>query len=289
MRSLSFIINSNLFIAFAAVTLTMATQVQLDEKPQFQFYIAAIFFATLLEYNFHRLISVNNNKEAFPVEKNNWASGHLPIIKVLILSSIAGLVFSMLFVSISIIIAFGLLSVFTFFYSAENFGKNKILFGYKGITGMKTIAIAFVWATITVYLPVLHLDTGFDTVKIFLLFAQRFAFIFAIAIPFDIRDMDTDSRAGTKSLPIVFGSRLSVQIANFALLLSLIISIVEYFRSEQPWVFLACLLSVSFTSIVINSRKIKNMPFYYHGILDGCLVLYGLLIWLSYYLDGLPN
>jgi 4-hydroxybenzoate polyprenyltransferase len=263
----------------------MATQVQLGEKPQFQFYIAAIFFATLLEYNFHRLISVNNNTEDFPVEKNNWASDHLATIKLLILSSVAGLAFSMLFVRRDIIILFGLLSVFTLIYSAEDFGKNKRLSGFKGITGMKTIALAFVWTMVTMYLPIVQSETVYDPVKIIVLFAERFAFIFAIAIPFDIRDMETDSRQGVKSFPIVFGSHKAEQISYFALSLSAIVSIINYYLSGVAFVFLSCIISLLISFIAIKSKKLRHTSFYYHGILDGCLVLYGALVCLGFYLD----
>ena len=282
MKAISFIINSNHLIAFAAVALTMATQVQLGAKPQFHAYLFVIFFATLLEYNFHRFIAISNQETAAN-EKYQWSNQHTGTHKVLILSSIVGLAFSLVFVQRDIVIFLSLLALFAFFYSVEGFGENKKRYSFKRITGLKTVVIAFVWASITVYLPVLQLETIFDPRKIMLLFAERFAFIFAIAIPFDIRDMEADSLVGIKSFPIVFGEKRAVQISNFALLFSLIASVVNYFLSDLGWVFLAYLILFAFSVTVLNCKSIKNHSNYYHGILDGCLFLYGLLIWSSFY------
>jgi len=285
LKPIVFLIQSNLFIAFAAVSLTMATQIQLGGKPQFHFYVAAVFFATLLEYNFHRFIAVKNNPQAADIEKNIWASRHLGIIKLLIFASIAGLAISMLFVSHDSYLLFGILSVFALVYSVESFrGKSK-KFGLKRIAGMKTILIAFVWTMATLYLPVLQSETVFDPVTILLLFAERFAFIFAIAIPFDIRDMETDSRQGVKSFPIVFGSHKAEQISYFALLLSAIVSIINYYLSGLVYVFLSSIISLLISFFAINSKKLRLKSLYYHGILDGCLVLYGALVCLGFYLD----
>ncbi len=138
---------------------------------------------------------------------------------------------------------------------------------------------------VTLYLPVLQLETVFDPVTILLLFAERFAFIFAIAIPFDIRDMETDSRQGVKSFPIVFGSYKAEHISYFALSLSAIVSIINFYLSGLAFVFLSCIISILFSFFAINSKKLRLISFYYHGILDGCLVLYGALICLGFYLD----
>ena len=64
MKSFSFLIDSNIYISFAASMLAFETQIQLGMKPQLHPYVFIIFFATLFEYNIHRLILVLTNKDA---------------------------------------------------------------------------------------------------------------------------------------------------------------------------------------------------------------------------------
>jgi 4-hydroxybenzoate polyprenyltransferase len=275
---LRFFAKSNLLISFAAVSLTLASQVQLGQQPQLYYYVAVVFFATLLEYNFHVLVAANGGQEAMLKAKRYWAFGHIGIIKILFFSSLAGLVFSMFFVSRQIIFVFGLLSILTLFYTSNGFVKGKSRYGLQRVIGLKTVVLAFVWAAVTVYLPVLQSGTFYGPAKIILLFVERFAFIFAIAIPFDIRDMETDSRAGVKSFPVVFGSKRALQISNSAMLVSAMFTVCNYYLSGLAFVSLSCLISVLISFFAINSFKTNLLTHYYYGILDGCLVLYGLLV-----------
>ena len=77
MRLIAAFIQSNIYISLAAVALTVATQVQLGMRPQWHPYLFIIFFATLFEYNLHRLITVLTNKDALKSEKHRWVNENL--------------------------------------------------------------------------------------------------------------------------------------------------------------------------------------------------------------------
>jgi 4-hydroxybenzoate polyprenyltransferase len=149
---------------------------------------------------------------------------------------------------------------------------------------MKTFLIAVVWTGATVMIPVFFENKPFDHLQIMLLFAERFTFIFAIAIPFDIRDMETDSLASIRTIPIVYGEKKALNISNVALLLSLSIASFHYLDMKMVFILPAYVFSIITTFILINTKAIKNMAFYHHGILDGSILLHGLLIFVSFYL-----
>src|ERR1700756_3888232 len=93
-----FLINSNIYISLAAVFLTVQAQIQLGMHPQWHPYLFIIFFATMLEYNFHRLITLWFRKEILADEKYTWLrnkfSGFFSLIIFLIFCFFCGLCFS---------------------------------------------------------------------------------------------------------------------------------------------------------------------------------------------------
>jgi len=283
LKALSFIIHSNILIAFAALSLALATQVQLGLKPEANAYLAVIFFAALLDYNFHRFKAVNNKPEAFRTEKLKWAAEHPTHLKTILFASFTGLVISMLFVRIEVLFVLIPLAILSILYSFSFPGKQKHHSHLLKITGMKTLMIAFVWSSATVFAPALQEGQYFGYQQIALVFAERFTFIFAIAIPFDIRDIQFDVLRHIKTIPIVFGEKSALKVSNITLFLSLLVATYHYQSLNMIFILPAYLFSVVSTYIFINNKAIFNMPLYYHGILDGCIFNYGLLIILSYY------
>jgi len=148
---------------------------------------------------------------------------------------------------------------------------------------MKTLMIAFVWSSATVFAPALQEGQYFGYQQIALVFAERFTFIFALAIPFDIRDIKFDVLRHIKTIPIVFGEKSALKVSNIILFLSMLVATYHYQSLNMIFILPAYLFSVVSTYIFINNKAIFNMPLYYHGILDGCIFNYGLLIVVSYY------
>jgi 4-hydroxybenzoate polyprenyltransferase len=284
LKAINFIINSNILIAFAAVSLTLASQVQLGQLPQMKVYLLVIFLATLLDYSVHRFLAVKNSTGAVFTEKLRWSAEHLPLIKKFIFTSCIGLLASLFFVP-PIVLGFLLpLAAISVLYSVSVSGKHKNRKSILGITGVKTLLIAFVWSTATVLLPALEGGFSTDYSGLILLFAGRFAFIFAIAIPFDIRDMEADRLASLKTIPITFGESNAIKISNLALTLSLLLMTLQHLFADQAYLIPASSTSVAAGGLFINIKSLKRLPNYFHGILDGCILLSGLLVLISYYI-----
>jgi len=284
LKVIHFLINSNIFIALAAVSLALATDAQLGIAPHFKTYLVVIFLATLSDYNLHRFIAVKNNPKARHVEKLLWAVKYLQLLKILILTSSTGLVISLFFIRIEILFVLLPLALLSFLYSIPFPGNLKKPFQLLGIPGMKTLLIALVWTAVTVFLPVIQSGTPVNQASVLLIFAERFTFIFAIAIPFDIRDIKADALAGMKTIPATFGEKQALLVCNSSMIISFMIASFHYLLQNMAFIFIAYFVSVGLTLVFINSRKIKGYPLYYHGILDGSILLHGLLISLGFFL-----
>jgi 4-hydroxybenzoate polyprenyltransferase len=286
LKALSFIINANILIAVAAVSLAIATQVQLGLSPQFQAYLVVIFLASLFDYNLHRIIAVHLKPEASRFGKEKWASEHLVLLKTTIVITLAGLVISLFFVKAAVLYLLLPLALLSFLYSIPIPGKQIRQSRLLGIPGMKTLLIALVWTSATVLIPVLQLGPFLNYSPVMLIFVERFSFIFAIAIPFDIRDMEVDELAGIKTIPLIFGEKPALVFSNIVMGISLTVAFFHYLAARMIFILPAYFISICLVLYFINSRKMKSLPFYHHGILDGCIILLGILIGFSFLLFG---
>jgi 4-hydroxybenzoate polyprenyltransferase len=212
-----------------------------------------------------------------------WAANHLTIVKTLIYLSLCGIVVSAIFVNIRVLCLLAALSIPTLLYSALITKHNK-RFRLKQISALKILLIAFTWSAVTVFVPLLQSGSDFTIREMSLIFAERFAFIFAIAIPFDIRDMKADMEAGIKTIPITFGEKNALLVCNLSLLISISVALIHYLTLDMAYIIPAYCLSAILVFIFINSKSLKHLPLYYHGLLDGSIILHGILVSLSFYL-----
>jgi 4-hydroxybenzoate polyprenyltransferase len=279
-----FLIHSNIFIAIGAASLAMATRVQLGLRPQFNVSLAIIFFATIFDYNLHRFVAVYKNTEAKLSEKNTWSFDHRGILKMLLILSISGLIVSLFFAQTRILFLLIPLGLLSFLYSIPVPGirGNSLFFSH--IPGIKTLLIALVWSAATVLLPVMQGGNRSSLNQILLIFAERFTFFFAIAIPFDIRDIKSDRVAGIKTIPIALGEIKALRGSNLALILFMAIASIHYWNNQTPQIIVLFLVTGTVTIFVINSKKLQNLPYYHHGLLDGCILLFGVLLCLGHLL-----
>jgi len=81
----------------------------------------------------------------------------------------------------------------------------------------KIFLIATVWAVVTVGLPITQLDNPPQWKDAAWLLAERWLFIFAITVPFDVRDLSTDASKGVRTLPSVLGWQRALLFSGMAM------------------------------------------------------------------------
>lgn len=277
-------INSNIYISFAAVFLTFETQIQLGIKPQWHPYLFLIFFATFFEYNIHRLLTILTNKEALVFDKYKWIRENLKGFYLLVFASIAGFICFVFLAKKEVLIALAPLAILTLFYSIPVSHKMKNIFRLREIPYLKVFLIAFIWSSSTVLIPVIQINFAFSKVHVIEMFLERFFFILAITIPFDIRDIEDDKEAGLKTIPMLLNEGKSLYISYISLLIFFLISIFHYQSPNYDFIILALSISAFTTFLFLKVKKIRNLTYYHYGVLDGTMLLQGLLVLVFYLL-----
>ena len=281
-----FLINTNIFISLGAVALTLQTQVQLGMRVQFHPYLSLLFFATIFDYNLHRLITVLTNKEALISNKHKWVHKNLLLFYLLVAFSVTGFIWTVFYAATKVLITLAPLAVLTIFYSFPVFKNQKNIFRLREIPCLKIFLISFVWAASTIFLPIIQSAAQFNKEHVLIMFIERFLFVFAITIPFDIRDMRVDAKENLKTIPILIGKKNALILANIVLVLFTLICIMHYLRSSFTLLTVAFIISAASTFFFLNSKKMQAKHFYHYGILDGTLFLQGILVLLFYYLNN---
>ena len=77
----------------------------------------------------------------------------------------------------------------------------------KNVPYLKVPLIAFVWTIITLIIPLIEVNKMNG--ESYLLVTERFLFIFALAIPFDIRDYKKDKMNGIFTYPVLWNIKIS--------------------------------------------------------------------------------
>lgn len=280
------LINSNIYISLGAVLLTIESQIQLGMEPQLFPYLFLIFFATLCEYNVHRFVTVITNKDALNSEKHKWVKNNLIPFYALVIASIIGFVIVAFLTKKEVLITLAPIAALTLFYSVPVYGNKKSIFRLREIPYLKIFVISFTWSATTVLLPLIHSGQKYDSLHVVLMLLERFVFILAITIPFDIRDMDVDRKANTKTIPLLIGKNRSETLSYISAFLFLVITFLHYYMYNQPLILIAMVLSALSTFSFLKWDKAKQSTLYHYAILDGTMLLQGLLVIAAHYLSA---
>jgi len=143
---------------------------------------------------------------------------------------------------------------------------------------LKIFLIAITWAWITVVAP--SKDGNLTSLQLLLMLIERAAFIFAITIPFDIRDLAMDKKAGVPTLPSAWGTNKAKRLAYWSLVFMLLcVGINVYLGLYTFSVFTALLLSALVSAYLISETHAHRHDYYFSGLLDGLMILQFLLVW----------
>jgi hypothetical protein len=240
-----FYINASFHVALAVVCLSDIT-IQNFEVPRNYKLLLFIFCATITGYNFVKYAGIAKLQH-LSLAKN------LRQIQIFSFIAFIGLVFLAFFQSVSVLLFAGVFGLFTLLYALPLFGNNTNL---RDLTGLKIFVIAFVWAGVTVLLPLAdHVNLWKWDVGV--VFLQNFLLVLALILPFEIRDLQFDlAQLGT--IPQRFGVR-GTKIAG--LMLTCIFVLLEFFKQHTIKANTISLIFVAILLIILirysNTRQSK--------------------------------
>ena len=145
----------------------------------------------------------------------------------------------------------------------------------------KIFLITIVVSFVTIFLPVandpsvlLDLNTQFH-------FLTRCLFIFAITIPFDIRDMDYDKEDELITIPRKYGIQGAKNISFAMLALMSIVAGLHYWLhiGLTYYGFLAIVGSALISIFAIAKLRPQSSEYYYSLVIEGMMIVQFGLVW----------
>jgi len=199
-RIFDFYIYSNIHVALAGLCITKITLIKFGIVESFTPYFVAL--AIIICYNFIRFYEIKTRHLNW---FKNWFYDNQG--KLILLTFFAGSIMGYITLftdfnrkSIVILIPFALM---TFFYVIPLFKVGNIEVSFRNFPSIKIFSIGIAWAGIAVFFPLYEAHYTIDR-DVYLEFVQRFIFLIALTLPFDIRDVHLDSKL-LKTIPQVLG------------------------------------------------------------------------------------
>ncbi len=262
---------SSVWVSICAALQVQLTYIILGPAEGIDTYTVFIFCGTLALYCLHRLIGLNTIKDL------DDAGGRFKIIKsykshirVYCTIGFAGGVISFLFLPFSIWPYVLIPALLAAAYVIPIPGIGRRLRDYPLL---KIFVLAFTWAFLTVCVPAISTGTTAPLI-VAPMYLERAALIYALTIPFDIRDASADEKNGVRTLPNVLGFQKSKVTATMALLISGIMAMHLHFTGVYPILFLISVMAVyALTTILIWNSKPDRSDYYFTGAVDGMMIL----------------
>lgn len=238
------------------------------------YFAAFVFFSTVCSYNFHWALTPHS---IAPSQRLQWDEKHESYHLLLSIAGLVGAIFSFFFIK-EHWFYIGIAAVLTFLYSAPKISVPPFQWLKKIAIG-KTIFLAMTWTYVTAVLPIL-IAGNTATDKAIFFCAGQFFFIYAICILFDFRDREYDKAEGIRSMITYFNERG----INFLFAISIIVFFVLSLLLNQAgirWINIILLLIPALLLISLYRYSKRNSSDYlYYFMLDGLMMLSGLLLWL---------
>jgi len=265
------LVYSNFWISAGAVSYAYVASIFLQFELPLQF-IGFIFSTTLFTYSFQRLVKIYlSRQQVISGPRVVWVKKHIYLVcTITAISAFFGFYFGWpYFKSYAIFLI--IIGFVSFFYVWRlPFLKQNI----RSIPGIKIFVLSATWAIATHLLPDLLFSKDYTIAKSTLISLSAFLFIFAISIPFDVRDLNVDDEK-LKTIPQILGVKSAIWLGISLLCIS---GLLIFMATELiPYgLFGAYIL----TAIIILFSDHNNNDMYYSGLVDGTLILLGLLVYL---------
>jgi 4-hydroxybenzoate polyprenyltransferase len=166
----------------------------------------------------------------------------------------------------------------TFFYAIPLFKIGKLEVSFRNFPMIKIFSIVIAWAGISVFFPIYEANYQF-TSAVYLEFFQKILILLAITIPFDIRDMITDSKS-LKTLPQILGITNAKVLGTLFLF---VFVLMEIFKENFTYFgFLIVLIIAMITTLFLWFSAPKQSRYYTSFWVESIPVIWlGLLIFIK--------
>lgn len=278
-RLLDLLLYGHFWIAACAMAMAYQTKLLLLDYKNPTELEGFIFCGTFALYALHRVIGLGKVGEHR--HEGRFAIIHYYRKHIVVYSVVAALIGLYLFFQLRIwtqiaVVASGIVSLG---YILPVFPGEKRL---RDFPFFKIFLVAFTWAWVTVFLPAVEYGYWQSSITR-IQFLERMFFIFALAIPFDIRDQHIDKDMGAATLVNFLGTQKSLLLAYICLALFGAAALANMVWGNYEWrTFLALVGSglIGFL-LVRKSPEVKN-DYYFTAGVDGLMLVQTLWVMLTF-------
>jgi len=266
---LNFYVSSSIHVALTVVSLAIITMLNFEISIDFNLCLF-VFLGAITGYNIVKYVGIAGLHH-LSLTKN------LRLIQIFSFLIFLALLYVLFQLSWNVIIFSALMGLVTLLYILPFFGGGRNL---RALAGVKIYVIAFVWSGVTVLLPLIG-KTELMQWDVLLEFIQRFLFVFALTLPFEIRDLKFDM-ANLKTVAQVFGVR-KAKIIGVLIILAIIL--LEFVKVEPNIRSLISLILISvLLSILIIKSRIRQTKYYSSLWVEGIPILWCLLLFAMHFI-----
>lgn len=276
-----FVIYGNNFIALGGASLCWQTYFLLGAEPEI-LYILLAFLATFFIYNIDRLLAFKSIS-GVKSERHIWITENVRIMLVLTALSALTLGIMVFFLPFKIILFLAHLGFVSVGYSLPFLGRGNNRRSLRSIKVLKIFLITYVWMAATAWLPALRTDVPFLSAEVQLIALKRALFIFAVTLPFDIRDYYSDMKTDVTTLPQILGMQNSRWLALFCISIFALIAYIQFYPNYLE-AFYSLQITALVSALLIWYATPKRHEYYYTAALDGTLILQMVLLLLFHWL-----
>ncbi|QDO93762.1 hypothetical protein FNB79_07150 [Formosa sediminum] len=182
-----FYLNASIHVALSVFALAWITLIKYD-LPFDKNVLFFVFFASVIGYNFVKYFGLaKQHRRAMA----SW----LRVIELFSLMCFVLMCYFAFFLELNTLLSIFAFGLVTFMYAIPFLPKRFFVdkhHNLRSISGLKVYLIGVVWAGVTVLLPLINKHYKLDN-EVFLTAIQRFIFIIALMLPFELRDLKYDS------------------------------------------------------------------------------------------------
>jgi len=267
-KALNLYLYSSCHIALGAVLFTAEAYSYLD---QWDFiFLSFVFCSTVLIYSIHRIVGINKLSGLSREGRFQVIAQYQDHIKAYIAVSLISLTYLATRLSLETIITLIPVGIISLLYTLPILSKNKRLRDFHYI---KILLICIVWAYIAT-LPLYMSGVTFN--RLWLYFLEKFIFILAITLPFDIRDLEIDGYSQLMTIPKSIGVKQTYGLCIALLAVGFGIQVWVHWAELHLTLPYLIIYLLTFGAILLSRGK--DSDYYYSGVLDGTLVVRGIVL-----------
>lgn len=272
---MGWLVFTNVYVALCGAALTAATYPLLGLPARVDGPVLLVFCATLVVYNLDRLVEPKPGDS----RHERWVEPRRGVLWAITALAATGCVVSLLWLSpaarwslvLPALLALGYcLPIAPFQTNDAHTQRWRRL---KEVPGAKLLLIGIVWTYATAAIPAIQTGTGFTWTGVYVLLLGRLLFILAVAMPFDVPDIERDRASGVVTLPQWLGiagtRRAALLLASGYVICAVL----------HPWPAGAALVVGGGVTMALLSRMNERRGVLYYAVgLDGLLLVQSALI-----------